>query len=120
MRIFDFDPSIGLIVGSNKQLTILTDLDALKCKVEQRLRFFLGEWFLNTSDGIPYFQQIFEKPVNDGLIISLINNDLIQETDITSIDDVSIDFDRMNRNFTYTATIVSTYGTTSVSSGITV
>lgn len=32
--------------------------------VQIRLRFFLGEWFLDQSAGIPYYEQIFIKQQN--------------------------------------------------------
>jgi len=120
MRTIAFDPEIGMIVNSAKAIDMLTDLDALVSKIEQRLRFFLEEWFLDTTVGIAYFQEIFEKPVDPALIISLINADINLEKEVASIQGASFEFDRTTRQFSYSATIISSYGVAQISSGIVV
>jgi len=120
MRTLKFDTTIGLILDTTDTIVLLTDLDALASKIEQRLRFFLGEWFLNTQAGIPYFQEIFEKPVDASLIVSLINADIVQEPDVESVQDTSIDYNRDARSFKYNANVVTIYGTSAISTGVTI
>jgi hypothetical protein len=40
----------------------------------QRLRFFLGEWFLDNTQGVPWFQQILVKNPNQANIDAIFQN----------------------------------------------
>lgn len=51
-------------------------------KIENKLSFFLGEWWLNVDLGLPYFQSIFKKNPD----LNLINSLYIAE--INSIDEI--------------------------------
>lgn len=115
MRSLSFDKDTGLIINSDDNLSIVTDLNALVQKIEQRLRFFLTEWFLDTSQGVAYFQEIFEKPENDTLIVNLLNAEILKESDVNSVSDATIDYDITNRNFSYSATVNTIYGSSTVS-----
>ena len=42
-------------------LVLLDGLDAIAQDVSTRLKMFLGEWFLDTRMGVPYFQRILVK-----------------------------------------------------------
>lgn len=117
LRTLSFSPSIGLDISSDKSIIILTDLDALVNKIEQRLQFFLEEWFLDTTAGVPYLQQIFTKPVDAGLIVNIISDEISKEKDVEQVQNASIDFDKENRNFFYTANISTVYGNATVSAG---
>lgn len=110
MRTFAFSPTFGLIVDETDNFVTLSGLDALVQKVQNRLRFFLGEWFLNTTVGVPYFQEVFQKPVDPSLIVSIINTEIYKEQDVTEISDINFTYDSALRTFSYSAFIVSIYG----------
>jgi hypothetical protein len=60
-------------------ITLTTGLEAIRQHCQCRLRFFLGEWFLDTSIGVPYFEDILIK--NPSLpILNDIFKDQILET----------------------------------------
>ena len=42
-------------------LVLVRDARAIAQRVENRFRFFLGEWFLDLREGVPYFQEILIK-----------------------------------------------------------
>lgn len=48
--------------------------------VSIRLKFFLGEWFLDLTAGIPYYQRIFKKQQNAKAQIDAIFKDAILGT----------------------------------------
>ena len=121
MRTFSFNATIGLLLDdTGTTLVLLTDLEALVSKITQRLQFFLGEWFLNTTIGVPYFQHIFEKPVDPSLIVILLNDQITQEPDVETVDEASIEFNREQRTFSYSAVVTTIYGTAPVSTSVTV
>lgn len=117
MRTLSFNNIEGLIVGSNNSLIILTDLNALVDKIRERLNFFLGEWFLNSTVGVPYFQEIFEKPLNSSLIVSILNAEILKEPDVTDVTNSVVEFDETTRKFNYSANVQTIYGPTTVETG---
>jgi hypothetical protein len=58
-------PTRDLLVIDN-DLVLTSDVDpngtnSILQDILQRLRLFLGEWFLDNTQGVPYFQQVFVK-----------------------------------------------------------
>lgn len=65
-----------------------------------RLRFFLGEWFLDTEEGIPYFQQILEKGVDLEAVNSIYRRVILSTPGIESINFLTLDLDGATRVLT--------------------
>lgn len=55
--------TLDLYVG-DLDLQVTTGIDNVIQAISNRLRFFRGEWFLDTSSGTPYFTDIFTKNPN--------------------------------------------------------
>lgn len=62
------DRDFALFEGN---LVLVRDARAIAQKVENRFRFFLGEWFLDLREGVPYFQDVLIKGPNIGIIRQL-------------------------------------------------
>ncbi len=85
-----------LITGSN------TDAEILQ-RVKVRLRFFLGEWFLNTDHGIPYFQDILgTKNLNLDVVQSLFQSEILDVAGVSEMISSLIDYDEKQRKVLYT------------------
>jgi len=56
--------TFGELDLSSGDLQFVTGADAVAQHLRIRLRFFLGEWFLDTRVGIPYFSVFFIKQPN--------------------------------------------------------
>jgi len=56
--LFRVIPS-GDVDIQNGQLVLLSGLAYARQKLSTRFKFFLGEWFLDQRDGIPYFRSVF-------------------------------------------------------------
>jgi len=65
--------------------------------VRTRLLTYLGEWFLDINAGLPYFQNIFTKPVNLTLTESVIKNEILQTPDVNKLVSFEFTFDRTKR-----------------------
>lgn len=71
----------GDIDISDYTMSLTYDLtESVKQRISIKLKFFKGEYFLDTTIGIPYFQQVFVKGVNKGVIDSIFKN-AISRTD---------------------------------------
>lgn len=68
----------GDLVIQNGALVLFTDAQLeVAQRVTQRLRTFFGEWFLDTTVGVPWIQQIFQKGTNIGIIEALVKQAIV-------------------------------------------
>lgn len=61
------------------------------------LQFFKGEWFLNSEEGIPYFQEIFKKGASDQVILSIFRKALLLAPGAVTVPLLAITRDRVAR-----------------------
>lgn len=81
-----------------------------------RLELFLGEWFLDTSDGTPWFQSIVGKHPNTDPN-TFVKQRILGTPNVTSIVAFSGTFNGPTRKYTMTTTIATAFGNTTISIG---
>ena len=76
-----------------------------------RLQFYLEEWFLDRSAGMPWFQTVMVKPADLKAIESAIKNKIVQTPNIDRIVEFEMDYEGGNaRSLTVTASVETTFG----------
>ena len=110
MRTLNFPLSLD----GNGLIIVINGLEALRQKIDQRLALFKGTWILNINAGVPYLQDIIKKPVDPGLAASILNNEILKESEVLKINDVSVSLDAETRKFSYSASLQTIYGPTEV------
>lgn len=83
--------------------------DGVAQVVQSRLQLYLGEWFLDTSDGMPWKTQVLGKytgPTRD----MVIRTRILQTQGVTAIDAYDSQLNRDTRGFAAQATIDTLYG----------
>ena len=89
-------------------------ISAVGQRITIRLRTFLGEWFADTSIGVPWHQQIIGAKNAEGLALAIVR-DVIQKTDgVTSVDSISVVLDA-DRMLVITFTAITSEGPLSLS-----
>ena len=88
------------------------DAEAVAQNVRTRLYLILGEWFLNTDDGVPYLEQIFVKPADLALSESILKARIVDTEGVDELTNFQFIFDRNTRKVTVTGTVSTIYGTT--------
>lgn len=86
--------------------------------IQTRLKLLKGEWFEDTEDGLPLFQQMLGKrySVNNLQIVdSLIRERILGTTDVTGISEYSSNFSSENRTYSFTAKVNTNYGIITIS-----
>lgn len=63
--------STGDLAIENDNLVMVDGAEEIRQLLIARLQTFYGEWFLDTSVGIPYFEVIFQKGINPSIIYSV-------------------------------------------------
>lgn len=91
------DPVTGDLALTAGDLTLVADISAIRQEAEIRMRFFLAEWFLDQTVGIPYFQNILVKAPNLDAIESVFRSEVLATVGIKSITKFDLDFNRSQR-----------------------
>ena len=92
-------------------ISLVFSPDSLEFVLRQRFRFFLNEWFLNLSEGVPYYRDILIKNPNDSVVRSIFRQVILTTQDIDSIRTLKITIDKKERKLTAEFIAVRTDGT---------
>jgi len=73
--------------------TLTSGSEATAQRISQRLKLFLGEWFLDLTRGVPYFQQILVKSPNPVVVDAVLKREIIADPAVLELQrfDVSLD-----------------------------
>ena len=90
-------------------------LDSGSASVSQhlfiRLRTFYSEWFLDTTIGLPYFQQIMGvKNPSPILLNAIFRREILKAPGVTAVNALGFQIDSETRNLVVTASIASQDG----------
>lgn len=105
------DSSNNLILGANGQLTTVDEGAEVVQHVRSRLLFYRGESPIDTTQGVPYFEQIFVKPTNLPLAESLLKTEILQTSGVAALTDFGLQYDSNSRELTVTFASETTFGT---------
>lgn len=83
------------IIEGNPSLTIT--VDAIRQHLSQRLKTFLGEWFLDSRIGVPYFQHILQKNPNPVVVDAVLKKEIIQTPGVEELIQFDVDIDEATR-----------------------
>lgn len=95
---FQLNNTTGDLELVNGNLKLATGTQAIDQHLRAKLRTFLGEWFLDTRIGIPYFQQILGRknpPVN--LISAILRKAILQTSGVVSVSNLQLALDSKTR-----------------------
>ena len=96
---------------STRDLQIVRGDDAIVQQLTIRLQFFLGEWFLDESVGIPYWTEVFTKDPNLTAIRSYYRQAITTTPGIKSLTTLDLDFDGAARRLDVSFSAVKDDGT---------
>jgi hypothetical protein len=85
----------------NRDMRITTESEIVAQRLETRLQFIFGEWFLDTSQGLPYPQNIFEEGLlNTDALYALFRTEIANTPGVTNINSLTLDINRDERELT--------------------
>lgn len=87
--------------------------EAVAQAVSTRLKLFQGEWFLDTTDGTPWFQDVLGKYTR-ATYDSVVRLRLLRTQGVLALLSFSSTYTGETRTLVQTATIDTIYGTTTV------
>jgi hypothetical protein len=74
----------------NGKTTVLTGADALKQRIEHRLKLFKDEWFLSTSIQVNWLKYFRQKFITEPLLRKEITDVILQDQDVQSVDSIEL------------------------------
>jgi hypothetical protein len=93
------DPATNdVFLEEDGNLAFVYDAEAVGQHGRQRLKTFRGEWFLDTTAGVPWLDQLMGKRFNPALGEALVKAELLETDGITGISSFSVSFDNARRN----------------------
>ena len=104
------DTVTGELVLVNGDLQLTTGRGEVRQSLVQALRFCYGEWFLNTTAGIPYFQNVLVKAPDLVGIQGIFINAITAVPGVLELLSFEFAFDAPSRKLTVTFAVDSTDG----------
>lgn len=104
------DPQTNDLILVNGDLQLADGDDAIAQDVQGALELFIGEWFLDTSQGVPYYQSILTKGVDLDLVQVILIEQVRSRSGVVDVLSLDFDFDPKTRALSVTTQIRSTSG----------
>lgn len=79
--------------------------DSVMQAIKIRLKWFEGEWRMNTDYGMPYFDEVFINNPSVALLESRIRTEILTVEEVESVDSVSVSIDKATRKATIKFTV---------------
>lgn len=106
------DPATGDIDLTAQKLHLVDGDDAIVQHVALRLRMFRGEWFLDSTVGMPYYERVLVKNPDLVAVRSAFRQAIASTPGIASIDKFDLALDSTIRKLTVTFTATKQEGGT--------
>jgi len=106
------DPQTHDLVFVNGVATVTqTPSEIVAQRLKVKLYTFLGEWFLDTSIGVPYFQQIFGKVRSKSSIDVIFQTIISEDEGVAEIREFNSEMSVGDRGYTMTFKVRASDGT---------
>lgn len=93
------DPKTNDLLLVEAGATLVFDVDQVAQNLAIRLRFVLGEWFLDTLAGIPYYQYFFIKNPNQIQVESFLKQEISNTRGVLQITSFDSSYNDKTRSF---------------------
>lgn len=100
----------GDLVVRNGDLMIVNNGERAAQQVLITLREWLGEWFLKTSDGVPYLEYILVKNPNEAHVRQVLSEAIQSVEGVKGVTELEFTFNRILRTLTVSYEIDTDYG----------
>ena len=101
------DENRNLVVTNGDLVITPTSVEGIKQNIKQRLQTLKGEYFLDRTRGLPWFQIILRKNPNSNLVSTLFKETILNTEGVTKLNAFSLYFNSKTRKVevTWEATV---------------
>ena len=100
----------GDLLMRDYDLLIIDNAERVAQQILITLRFWLGEWFLDTTQGVPYLEYILVKNPNENHIRQILTEAILSVEGVQTLNDMELDFDVRERKLAVAYTATTDYG----------
>jgi hypothetical protein len=92
------NPQLGDLRISGSRLARLESFgDSVTQACNVALRWWLGEWFLDRSRGVPYLQSLLRKGVGEGTVRAVLRKELLRVEGVAQVARIDLALDKRTR-----------------------
>jgi len=84
----------------DRDLMLIDKAERIAQQIKITLKFWLGEWFLDTSKGVPYLKYVLVKDPNMNHIRAIFRERILDVPGVTALKSLGLILDRKNRTLT--------------------
>lgn len=99
-----------LTINNSGNLSLVEGLVELRQEITTKLRSVRGEWFLDTTFGLPYKERILKLGVERQTVKGIFDAEIMSNPDVVRITKSEAFLDTKARKFVYLALISTVYG----------
>lgn len=107
---FELDKETNDLVFIRNDFSLVEATNQIMQHLAIRLRFFLGEWYLDTNLGVPFYQLIFVKSANQIQIESVLKQEIVQTFGVERLVSFESAYDESNRKYSVRFSAISLSG----------
>lgn len=89
--------SHDLLLTEDNDLKLINNAERIAQQIKITLKFFLGEWFLDTSQGVPYLERVLVKSPNMNHIRAIFRERILDVPGVTAVSSLTLTLDRQKR-----------------------
>lgn len=104
-----------IVIGDDFDMSFVSGVEYYAQKLKVRLWFFLGEWFLDTAEGTPFYQSILVKNPDTDLIETLLKARILESPGVIELKSFELVYDNSLRKATVTFQVQTEAGPVTIS-----
>ena len=111
---------VDLLLDLNNELVIDGDLqfssgvDAVAQTIRLKLQAFMGEWFIDLTDGVPWYQSILGQKYDQNQLLGILRDPILRVSGVSSIVSLSSIWDPGTRTATISWKVMTKFSDTPV------
>lgn len=98
------------LIIADGDFIVIDNAERVAQQIKIQLLTWLGEWFLDTTHGVPYLDYILVKNPNLELIASIFREQIMKVDDVDYVNSLEIDYDAQTRTMTVEYEASTSYG----------
>ena len=104
------EAELWLILHYMQMILLIDNAERVAQQIKIKLLTFLGEWFLDTTWGVPYLEYILVKQPNQELIKQILSEQISSVDDVKSLNALELDYQVKIRTLIVNYEVSTEYG----------